>query len=87
MSYIIIHNVTIYLCILNKKSNIFILYEGNRKDLFIRKGAEGARCEAHLNSQAKGLLSDRTLESFYYLKTPKVQFPIIGNFFWVERQS
>ena len=33
---------------------------------FIKKGAEGARCEAHLNSQAKGLLPDRTLESFYY---------------------
>lgn len=44
---------------------------------FIRKGAEGARCEEHLNSQAKGLLPDRTLESFYYLKTPKVQFPTI----------
>lgn len=39
---------------------------------FMRKGAEGARCKAHLNSQAKGLLPDRTLESFYYLKTPKV---------------
>ena len=41
---------------------------------FIRKGAEGARYEAYLNSQAKGLLPDRTLESFCYLKTPKVQF-------------
>ena len=30
----------------------------------MRKGAEGARCEVHLNSQAKGLLLDRTLESF-----------------------
>jgi hypothetical protein len=38
---------------------------------FVKKGAEGARCEVHLNSQAKGLLPDRTLESFYYLKTPK----------------
>jgi len=47
---------------------------------FMRKGAEGARCEAHLNSQAKGLLPDRTLESFYYLKTPKVQFPIVEKF-------
>jgi len=73
--------------LLNKKSNMVILYEGNRRDLFMRKGAEGARCEAHLNSQAKGRLPDRTLESFYYLKTPKVQFPIMGNFFWVERQS
>jgi len=54
---------------------------------FVKKGAEGARYEAYLNSQAKGLLPDRTLESFYYLETPKVQFPIIGNFFWVERQS
>jgi hypothetical protein len=41
---------------------------------FVKKGAEGARCEVHLNSQAKGLLPDRTLESFYYLKTPKGQF-------------
>jgi hypothetical protein len=39
---------------------------------FMKKGAEGARYEAYLNSQAKGLLPDRTLESFYYLKTPKV---------------
>jgi len=31
---------------------------------FMKKGAEGARCEVHLNSQAKGLLPDRTLESF-----------------------
>ena len=35
---------------------------------FIRKGAEGARCEKHLNSQAKGLLLDRTLESFLLFK-------------------
>jgi len=35
---------------------------------FVKKGAEGARYEAYLNSQAKGLLPDRTLESFYYLK-------------------
>ena len=40
----------------------------------MRKGAEGARYEAYWNSQAKGLLPDRTLESFYYLKTPKGQF-------------
>jgi len=46
----------------------------------MRKGAEGARCEAHLNSQAKVLLPDRTLESFYYLKTSKAQFPIIWEF-------
>ena len=39
---------------------------------FINKGAEGAKYEAYLNSQAKGLLPDRTLESFYYLKAPKV---------------
>ena len=52
-----------------------ILYKGNRRDLFMRKGAEGARCEVHLNSQAKGLLPDRTLEGFYYFKTPKGQFP------------
>ena len=30
----------------------------------IRKEAEGARCTIHLNSQAKGPLPDRTLESF-----------------------
>jgi len=29
-----------------------------------RKEAEGARCIIHLNSQAKGPLPDRTLESF-----------------------
>ena len=57
-----------------------ILYEGNRRSPFMRKGAEGARYEVYLNSQAKGLLPDRTLESFYYLKTPKVQFPIVGKF-------
>ena len=31
---------------------------------FVKKGAEGARCEVHLNSQVKGLLHDRTLERF-----------------------
>ena len=46
-----------------------ILYEGNRRGLFSKKGAEGARCEAHLNSQAKGLLPDRTLESFILKST------------------
>jgi len=29
-----------------------------------RKGAEGARYQKYLNSQAKGPLPDRTLESF-----------------------
>ena len=29
-----------------------------------RKGAEGVRCHKYPNSQAKGLLSDSTLESF-----------------------
>ncbi len=29
-----------------------------------RKGAEGARYQKYLNFQAKGLLLDRTLESF-----------------------
>jgi len=48
---------------------MFILYEGNRRDLFIKKGAEGARCEVHLNSQAKGLLPDRALESFIQKST------------------
>ena len=36
---------------------------------FIRKGAEGARCEVHLNFQVKGLLPDRTLESFIQKST------------------
>jgi len=31
---------------------------------FKRKGAEEARCHKHQNFQAKGLLPDRTLESF-----------------------
>jgi len=35
-----------------------------RNLFFFRKGAEGARCMIHLNSQAKGPLLDRTLESF-----------------------
>jgi hypothetical protein len=30
-----------------------------------RKRAEEARCQRHPNFQAKGLLPDRTLESFY----------------------
>ena len=43
------------------------LYEGSRRDLFFnqrRRGAEEARCEKYRNFQAKGLLLDRTLESF-----------------------
>jgi len=41
------------------------LYEGRGRNLFFfRKGAEGARCVIHLNSQAKEPLLDRTLESF-----------------------
>ena len=48
--------------LLTKYSN---LYEGRGRNLFFfRKGAEGARCVIHLNSQAKGPLLDRTLESF-----------------------
>ena len=70
---------------------------------FIRKGAEGARCEAHLNSQAKGLLPDRTLESFIQKRTDgatpnlwenpyrvyfKELFPnATGRIFQVKRQS
>jgi len=38
----------------------------------IKKGAEGAKCEARLNSQAKGLLPDRTLESFILKNTEGV---------------
>lgn len=45
--------------------NKFLLDESNGRGLFYyRKGAEGARCTIHLNSQAKGPLLDRTLESF-----------------------
>lgn len=53
-----------------KNKKIFLikysnLYEGKGRGLFFqRKGAEGARCIIHLNSQAKGPLLDRTLESF-----------------------
>jgi len=38
-----------------------------------RKGAEEARYQRYPNFQAKGLLPDRTLESFI-LKAPKGQF-------------
>ena len=34
-----------------------------------RKGAEEARCQNHSNFQAKGLLPDRTLESFIQKST------------------
>jgi len=34
-----------------------------------RRGAEGARYQKYLNSQAKGLLPDRTLESFILKST------------------
>ena len=34
-----------------------------------RKGAEEARYQKHLNFQAKGLLPDRTLESFILKST------------------
>ena len=54
---------------------------------FIRKGAEGAKYEVYLNSQAKGLLPDRTLENFYYLKTPKMQFPIVRKLLLGKKQS
>jgi hypothetical protein len=46
------------------------LYESNRRDFFFssyhhkRKGAEEVRCSKYPNFQAKGLLPDRTLESF-----------------------
>ncbi len=64
----------------------------------MKKGAEGTRYEVYLDFQAKGLLPDRTLESFYYLKTPKVQFPNdrkfllgrmteLGNFIFAEKIS
>jgi len=46
-----------------------ILYEGDRRGLFIRKGAEEARCGAHLNSQVKEPLPDRTLASFIIKST------------------
>jgi len=41
-----------------------------------RKGAEGARYKMYLNFQAKGLLPDRTLESFI----PKSTEEAIPNF-------
>jgi len=41
-----------------------------------RKGAEEARYQKYRNFQAKGLLPDRTLESFMQ-KAPKGQFLII----------
>jgi hypothetical protein len=37
--------------------------------IFKRKGAEEARCHKHQNFQAKGLLPDRTLESFMLKST------------------
>jgi len=43
------------------------LYEGNRRDFFFdkeRKRAEEARYQKYPNFQAKGLLPERTLESF-----------------------
>ena len=43
---------------------------------FIKKEAEGARCIIHLNSQAKGPLPDRTLESFL-INTEGVIFNIL----------
>jgi hypothetical protein len=43
-----------------------ILYEGNRRgySYFKRKGAEEVKYQKYLNFQTKGLLPDRTLESF-----------------------
>jgi hypothetical protein len=42
------------------------------------KRAEEARCEMYLNFQAKGLLPDRTLESFI-LKSTDGAIPIFRN--------
>jgi hypothetical protein len=56
---------------------------------FFRKGAEGARCMIHLNSQAKGPLLDRTLESFL-INTEGVIFhylKIMKKISQVKRQS
>jgi hypothetical protein len=66
------------------------LYEGRGRNLFFfRKGAEGARCMIHLNSQAKGPLLDRTLESFL-INTKGVIFrylSIMKKISQVKRQS
>ena len=55
----------------------------------MRKGAEGARCMIHLNSQEKGPLLDRTLESFS-VNTEGVNFHyllIMKKISQVKRQS
>jgi len=46
--------------------------------IFRRRGAEEAKYDKYLNFQAKGLLSDRTLESLYK-KAPTGQFLILGK--------
>jgi len=46
--------------------------------IFKRKRAEEARYESYPNFQAKGLLPDRTLESFMQ-KAPTGQFLSFGN--------
>lgn len=54
----------------------------------LRKGAEGAECMIHLNSQAKGPILDRTLESFLK-NTEGVIFSclLIEKISQVKRQS
>ena len=67
-----------------------------------RKRAEGARCHKHRNFQAKGLLPDRTLESFIPKSTEgaipifrnnlteftkKLFLNLLGRIFQVKRQS
>jgi hypothetical protein len=79
--------ILIKIFLLIKYSN---LYESRGRSLFFyRKGAEGARCMIHLNSQAKGPLLDRTLESFL-INTEGVIFhylSIMKKISQVKRQS
>ena len=52
-----------------------------------RRGAEGVRYQTYLNSQAKGPLSDSTLESFI-LKSADGAIPnFLGRILQVKRQS
>jgi len=51
-----------------------------------KKGAEGARYQKYPNSQAKGLLPDRTLESFYG-STEEAIPNVLGRIFQVKGQS
>ncbi len=49
-----------------------------------RKRAEEARCHKHPNFQAKGLLPDRTLESFILKSTDDVFLTIDNKIFKIK---